>query len=179
MKRLVLILSLLAIPAWAQSVTSPVPDIGSTPAASPAPSRGIMPQTLNHKPNATAPPPEVAHSIDAFFKTLHGDATAAPNSQDFYEKAYAAFLGGTILGEQKEKTSYFVSKTQEAFGIYGPLRDAELYDNYSVGSNVLVLTYLSRHTVQPLLWRFIYYRPDKSWKLINLGFGDNLYDLLD
>jgi hypothetical protein len=42
-----------------------------------------------------------------------------------------------------------------------------------------VLTYLSRQSAQPLIWRFIYYRPDKTWKLINLGFGDNLYDLLD
>ena len=138
-----------------------------------------MPQTLNHKPNPTQPPAEIAHAIDAFFKTLHGDPTAPANAQDFYERAYDTFLNGTMLGTQKEKISYFISKTQEAFGIYGPLKDAEIFDNYSVGSNVLVLTYLSRQTVQPLIWRFIYYRPDKTWKLINLGFGDNLYDLLD
>lgn len=178
MKRFVLLLSFLAVPVWAQSVTTTMPDTGTAPQTR-TPARGIMPQTLNHKPNATQPPAEIAHSIDAFFKALHGDPTASPNSQDFYEKAYDTFLSGTILGEQKEKMSYFVSKTQEAFGIYGPLKDAEIFDNYSVGSNVLVLTYLSRHNIQPLIWRFIYYRPDKTWKLINLGFGDNLYDLLD
>jgi len=165
-----------ALPLAAQSV-APGSTAPSTSGATPQ--RGIMPLTLNHKPNATQPPSEVAKAIDAFFKTLQGDPTAPPNAQDFYEKAYAQFLSGTMLGDQKEKTSYFVSKTQEAFGIYGPLKDAELFDNYSVGSNVLVLTYLSRHPVQPLLWRFIYYRPDKTWKLINLGFGDNVYDLLD
>jgi hypothetical protein len=180
-----LVLSLvLALPAWAQSVNTQAPDPdlsgGSTPAATTStPTRNIMPQTLNHKANPTPPPAEIAHAIDTFFKTLHGDPTAPANSQDFYEKAYDTFMGGTMLDKQKEKMSYFVSKTQEAFGIYGPLKDAEVFDNYSVGSNVLVLTYLSRQTIQPLIWRFIYYRPDKTWKLINLGFGDNLYDLLD
>jgi hypothetical protein len=178
-----LVLSLvLALPAWAQTVNTQVPDAGDTGAGTTtpaAPPRNIMPQTLNHKPNPTQPPEEIAHSIDAFFKALHGDPTAPANAQDFYERAYDTFLNSTMLGSQKEKVSYFVSKTQEAFGIYGPLKDAEIFDNYSVGSNVLVLTYLSRQTVQPLIWRFIYYRPDKTWKLINLGFGDNLYDLLD
>jgi hypothetical protein len=174
----------LALPAGAQTVTTQAPDAadsgaGTTTPAEPTPTRNIMPQTLNHKPNPTQPPEEIARSIDAFFKALHGDATAPANSQDFYERAYDTFLNSTMLGSQKEKVSYFVSKTQEAFGIYGPLKDAEVFDNYSVGSNVLVLTYLSRQTVQPLIWRFIYYRPDKTWKLINLGFGDNLYDLLD
>lgn len=178
MKSLVLLALLIAaLPLDAQSVTPGATT--SSQSTTPAPQRGIMPLTLNHKPNATAPPAEIAKSVESFFKTLQGDPSAPPNAQDFYEKAYAQFLAGTMLGDQKEKASYFVSKTQEAFGIYGPLKDAELFDNYSVGSNVLVLTYLSRHPVQPLLWRFIYYRPDKTWKLINLGFGDNVYDLLD
>jgi len=181
MKRLFLLAFLaLDLVLRAQSVAPAADDTGTTPApASGTTPRGIMPLTLNHKPNPSEPPAEIAQAINSFFKTLQGDPSAPPNAQDFYEKAYDTFLSGTMLGEQKEKTSYFVSKTQEAFGIYGPLKDAEIFDNYSVGSNVLVLTYLSRHPLQPLLWRFIYYRPDKTWKLINLGFGDNIYDLLD
>ena len=170
----------LGLVVRAQSVSPGASDSGSAPTA-PAnpPPRGIMPLTLNHKPNPSAPPAEVAQAVNAFFKALQGDPTAPANSRDFYEKAYDTFLAGTMLGDQKEKTSYFISKTEEAFGIYGPLKDAEIFDNYSVGTNVLVLTYLSRHPTQPLLWRFVYYRPDKTWKLINLGFGDNIYDLLD
>ena len=169
------------MPVWAQSVNTQAPDAGggATTQTPPSPPRNIMPQTLNHKPNPTQPPAEIARSIDAFFKTLHGDPTAPASSQDFYEKAYDTFLGGTILGEQKEKMSVFVSKTQEAFGIYGPLKDYEIFDNYSIGANVLVLTYLTRHPIQPLRWRFIYYRPDKSWKLINMGFDDVLLEMLD
>jgi len=129
-----------------------------------------MPMSLNHKPNAVNPPPEISGPIDKFFKTLKtGD----------YANAYEGFLAGTRLGAQKEKMSVFVSKTQEAFGIYGKLNDYEVFDNYSVGSNVLVLTYLTRHDLQPLRWRFIFYRPDKQWTLINMGFDDVLLDMLD
>jgi hypothetical protein len=167
---LLLALSLL-VPMRAQTP----PDAGTPPDSAapttlPAPPRNIMPLSLNHKPNATNPPAELAAPIDKFFKGLkEGD----------YAGSYEAFLAGTRLGAQKEKMSVFVSKTQEAFGLYGKLNDYEIFDNYSVGSNVLVLTYLSRHDVQPLRWRFIFYRPDKTWTLINMGFDDVLLDMLD
>ena len=150
-----------------------LPDPNSQAAPGPAAGvmpRNIMPLSLNHKPNATNPPPEIAAAVDKFFKGLKaGD----------YAQSYEGFLNGSRLGSQKEKMSVFVSKTQEAFGIYGSLRDYEIFDNYSVGSNVLVLTYLTRHDIQPLRWRFIYYRPEKNWILINMGFDDVLLDMLD
>jgi hypothetical protein len=167
---LLLALSLL-VPTRAQTPSDPgTPPDSAAPTTLPAPPRNIMPLSLNHKPNATNPPAELAGPIDKFFKGLkEGD----------YAGSYEAFLAGTRLGSQKEKMSVFVSKTQEAFGLYGKLNDYEIFDNYSVGSNVLVLTYLSRHDVQPLRWRFIFYRPDKTWTLINMGFDDVLLDMLD
>ena len=72
-----------------------------------------------------------------------------------------------------------ISHTEETFGIYGALYDYEIFDNYSIGSNVLVLTYLTRHKEQPLRWRFIYYRAQKNWKIINMGLDDALLDMLD
>ena len=162
----------LLLPLHAQV---PAPDatapLFSGPAqATAAPPRDIMPKALNHKPNPTNPPAEIAGPIDKFFKTLKsGD----------YPTAFEGFLAGSRLGLQKQKMSTIISHTEEAFGIYGKLNDYEIYDNYSIGSNVLVLTYLSRHDIQPLRWRFIYYRPDKTWQLNNLGFDDFLLDLLD
>jgi hypothetical protein len=146
------------------------PDNTTAAQAAPSPGRNIMPLAINHKPNATNPPAELAIPIGEFFKGLE-----AGN----YAGAYETFLAGSRLGAQKEKMSVFISKTQEAFGLYGKMNDYEIFDNYSVGSNVLVLTYLSRHDVQPLRWRFIFYRPDKSWKLINMGFDDVLLEMLD
>ena len=164
-----LVLPLRAQPAPDATDTT-APDTSSSATAAPAPPRNIMPLSLNHKPNATNPPAEIAGPIDKFFKGLEaGD----------YANSYETFLTGTRLGAQKEKMSVFISKTQEAFGLYGKMNDYEIFDNYSVGSNVLVLTYLSRHDVQPLRWRFIFYRPNKTWGLINMGFDDVLLDMLD
>ena len=155
---LVLALLALQLPLRAQSEQ----ETGGNPAPPP---RNIMQMTINPKPNPTTPPPEIAAAIDKFYKGLKaGD----------YANSYETFLTGTRLGEQKEKMSVFISKTQEAFGIYGALNDYEIYDNYAIGSNVLILTYLSRHSLQPLVWRFIYYRADKTWSLINLGIDDGL-----
>jgi hypothetical protein len=171
-----LFLALVVIlPVRAQTLPAPalpdVPDNSTAPADNaPAPPRDIMPRSINHKPNPVNPPPEIQVPIDRFFKTLkNGDYTAA----------YETFLAGSRLGAQKDKMSVFISRTQEAFGIYGGLHDDEIFDNYSIGSNVLVLTYLSRHDMQPLRWRFIYYRADKTWTLINMGFDDVLLDMLD
>ena len=161
----------LAVPSRAQTPPDGSASDGGTAApAAPAPPRNIMPLSLNHKPNPTNPPAEIAGRIDTFFKGLK-----AGNYADSYE----TFLAGTRLGEQKEKMSVFIDKTKDAFGLYGKLNDYEIFDNYSVGSNVIVLTYLSRHDVQPLRWRFIFYRPANKWGLINMGFDDVLLDMLD
>jgi hypothetical protein len=166
-----ILLGLVAVlPLRAQTPSTTPPESSDATTTAPAPPRNIMPLGLNHKPNPTPPPAEIAGPIDKFFKTLKtGD----------YANAYEGFLTGTRLGEQKDKMSVFISKTQEAFGLYGGLNDYEVFDNYSIGSNVLVLTYLSRHPVQPLRWRFIFYRPGKTWGLINMGFDDVLLDMLD
>jgi hypothetical protein len=172
---LILITGGLLLPLRAQTTpdattSDTTSDANSTAPAALSPPRNIMPLSINHKPNPTNPPADIAVPIDRFFKGLKaGD----------YAGSYETFLAGSRLGAQKEKMSVFISKTQEAFGLYGKLNDYEIFDNYSVGSNVLVLTYLSRHDVQPLRWRFIFYRPDKTWGLINMGFDDVLLDMLD
>jgi len=165
-------ISCLLLPLRAQQTVpdattgGPTPDAGSNP---PVP-HNIMAWTTSHKPNPTNPPAEIVLAIDKFFTGLKGGD---------YASAYENFLSGTQLGAQKEKMSAMIERTQDGFGIYGPMNDYEIYDNYAIGSNVLVLTYLARHQVQPLRWRFIYYRPDKSWHLINMGFDDFLLDLLN
>jgi hypothetical protein len=173
---LFLLLALVGlIPLRSQNMEQNAPDATSPDAnpptqVAPSPPRNIMPQTINHKPNPTPPPPELAVPIARFFNGLK-----AGN----YADAYETFLGGSRLGQQKEKMSIFISKTQEAFGLYGAMNDYEIFDNYSIGSNVLVLTYLSRQSVQPLRWRFVFYRPQKTWGILNMGFDDVLLDMLD
>jgi hypothetical protein len=168
-----LLLAALALPLRAQTPPSPTDitdDTTQPPSATTSSSYHLrMPSTPDHKPNPTLPPQEIDGPIQHFFQGLKtGD----------YAGAYETFLTGTRLGAQKDKMSYQISKTEEAFGLYGKLNDDEIYDNYPMGKNVLVLTYLTRHQNQPLRWRFIYYRADKSWMLINIGFDDPLLDLV-
>jgi hypothetical protein len=175
MKIHTLVISLSAIslllPLRAQTAPdASAPDSAAGSQTAPAPPRNIMPMAINHKPNPTNPPAEIAAPIDKFFKGLKGGD---------YANSYETFLTGTRLGQQKEKMSAMISRTQEGFGIYGKMNDYEIYDNYSIGSNVLILTYLTRHDIQPLRWRFIYYRADKTWHVINMGFDDVMLDMLD
>jgi hypothetical protein len=168
---LILLSACLLLPLRAQTTQdTTASDTTPTVSAARALPRNIMPWSTNHKPNPTNPPPEIAGPIDKFFKGLK-----AGNYADSYE----SFLAGTRLGAQKQKMSAMISRTEEGFGIYGKMNDYEIYDNYSVGSNVLILTYLARHDIQPLRWRFVFYRPDKTWQLNNMGFDDFLLDLLD
>jgi hypothetical protein len=171
---LILITGCLFLPLRAQTApdaTTPETTSEATPTqAAPEVPRNIMPWSTNHKPNPTNPPPEIAGLIDKFFKGLE-----AGNYADTYE----TFLTGTRLGAQKEKMSAMISRTEDGFGLYGKMHDYEIYDNYSIGSNVLILTYLARHDIQPLRWRFVFYRPDKTWQLNNMGFDDFLLDMLD
>jgi len=168
---LLLLTGCILLPLRAQTAPdTTTPDTTSTTPAVPALPRNIMPWSTNHKPNPTNPPAEIAGPIDKFFKGLKaGD----------YANSYETFLAGTRLGAQKEKMSAMISRTEEGFGLYGKMNDYEIYDNYSIGSNVLILTYLARHDIQPLRWRFVFYRPDKTWQLNNMGFDDFLLDLLD
>ncbi len=61
----------------------------------------------------------------------------------------------------------------------GRWNDFEVYDTRPIGSRLLVTTYFTALTVAPLRWRFIYYKPDQKWILINLVFDDSMQDLLE
>lgn len=175
-KRFLLCAGLLALGSpllTAQDVPLNIPTTPPPPDADNSGHRDIMPVhpiVPIHAASAIQPPKEIADKIDVFFKSLKTGS---------YSSAYDVFLENTRLGSQKDKMSVFVSRTEAAFGIYGQMNDYELYDNYPIGHNVIVLTYLTRHSIQPLRWRFIYYRADSTWTVINMGFDDNLLELLD
>jgi len=144
-------------------------DLPIGPAKAPNPRDYFKVQT-RRTPTATQPPAEIKVPLDKFFTTLKtGDTT----------KAYEELLINTRLAERKENLKLFIEKTDQALGLYGKVLNYELYDNYSVGSGLMVLTYLSLHPVQPLRWRVVYYKPEKTWMLIDVRVDDVLEDLID
>lgn len=121
-------------------------------------------------PTPTQPAIEIRMPIEKFFNTLKtGDAS----------KAYDELLINTRLAERKDNVRLLIEKTDQAAALYGKVINFEIYDSYNVGSSMIVLTYMTLHQLQPLRWRFIYYKPEKSWLLIDLRVDDVLDDLIE
>lgn len=121
-------------------------------------------------PSPTQPVAEIKAQIDKFFNTLKaGDST----------KAYEELLIGSRLGERKENVRMLIDKTDQAFGVYGKMTGVEVFDNYMIGANVSVTVYLMHLPAQPIRWRFVYYKPETTWRLIDLRVDDVLDDLIE
>ena len=67
---LIIITACAVLPLRAQPVPDTTPPDAAAAQPAPSPGRNIMPLALNHKPNPTNPPPEIAGPIDKFFKSL-------------------------------------------------------------------------------------------------------------
>jgi len=158
---------LLLLVSTAGAQVTPPPPVPTAPTP-----RGheIIPRPIQREAHAVLPPPEIAATIDAFFKGLEANEV---------RKAYLGLLTGTRLITQEDDLNPFITKTQQAITLYGQLSDYEVYDTRAIGSRLLVTTYLSAQPVAPLRWRFIYYKADKKWTLINVVFDDSLSDLLE
>lgn len=132
--------------------------------------RDVLPRTFRSTLNPQPPPLEVRVNIDKFFTRLtEGNSV----------KAYEELMTGQPLAERKEQVEHFVRVTQEALGLYGKVNSYEVIDNYPVGSRLISMTYLSAHQRVPIRWRFLCYKPDKVWLLIDIQFDDGFKDWFD
>lgn len=120
-------------------------------------------------PTPTPPPAEVRSVIDSFFGMIKSGEC---------QKAYEMLLSGTRLKENKENAQTLVVKTEQALNVYGKPTTQELYDQKLVGERLMATTYLTHHPLQPLRWRFVFYRADKNWVLIDVRVDDVLEDLM-
>lgn len=161
MKPLLIFLAFAGLPAFAALD-------GSSAAAPPA--RDVTMKPLRHNLTPIQPPGEIAPNIDRFFRALQdGDV----------QGGYEDFLKGSRLLDRKENLAQFVEKTNIALGLYGKVIKYELIDTQTLGSCIVVYTYLSYSSFKPLRWRLVYYRPEKEWKLSNLSFDDSFEDMID
>jgi hypothetical protein len=120
-------------------------------------------------PNPVPPGPELRGPIEKFFLGIKAGES---------RKAYEDLVANTNLAE-REELKILINKTDQALALYGKATTFEVYDNYSVGANLIVLTYLTHHQFQPLRWRLVYYRAEKTWSLIDVRVDDQLEDLID
>ncbi len=171
LRLLFLSLSLAVAGPLAAQTALPPAEPDSKQDATPAPKiHDFVPRPIPREPHTVPPPAEIADSIGAFFKGLE---------QNEVRKSYTTFLTGSRLGNREEDVNTFVDRTQQALAIYGKINDFEVYDTRQIGSRILVTTYFTALTVAPIRWRFVYYKPDQKWILINLVFDDSMQDLLE
>ncbi|WP_093286987.1 hypothetical protein [Verrucomicrobium sp. GAS474] len=130
------------------------------------------PYSATRPPNPVPPPPEIAASLDTFFKGL---------MRSDVKKSFGLLLQGSRLAAQEDSVNYYVDKIQQALTLYGKVSDYEVYDTRIIGAHLVATTYISSLAINPLKWRFVYYRAgnDKGWVLIKLSISDSIDDLVE
>lgn len=131
--------------------------------------RDLPPLRTHGEPNGQAPIPEIRSLIERFFRDLVAGEI---------QKSFQDLLVTSRLSSRHENVSVLMDKTAQAFTYYGKATGFEPYDTRAIGSRLYVVTYLLDLDLQPLRWRFVYYRPEEAWKLIDIRVDDALEDLI-
>ena len=138
--------------------------------AAPSPQvRDLPPLRMHGEANLQGPIPEIRAPIERFFKDLLDGEI---------QRAFQELLVASRLSSRHDNVSVLMDKTAQAFTYYGKATGFEPYDTRAVGNRLFVVTYLLDLDLQPLRWRFVYYRPEAAWKLIDIRVDDALDDLI-
>lgn len=72
----------------------------------------------------------------------------------------------------KETIDNIKIKLAKSLPLIGKFYGQDLYYKKEIGPNYVYLKYLLRYDRQPVILTFIFYKPDKVWKLQNILFED-------
>ncbi len=93
--------------------------------------------------------------------------------------AYDQLTRGTKIAERAEDVRTLKSKTKEAITVFGPMLGYDSVVTKKVGTRLVSYTLLSLGKEFPLRWRFYFYKPIDTWKLIDLRVDDRLAAMFD
>jgi hypothetical protein len=158
-------LSLLATAALAQNPPNPKPPVkpGIIGSGGAAPVKPATPE-----PVGEAEPPE--KTIARFFAYLQRKEV---------EQAYDQLTRGTKIAERAEDVKMLKSKTKDALAVFGAMQGYEVVATRKVGERLLSHTVLSLGKDFPLRWRFYFYKPGETWRLIDMRVDDRLAAMFD
>ena len=74
--------------------------------------------------------------------------------------------------QAKETIDNIKLKLQKSLPLIGKFYGQDLYFKKEIGPNYMYLKYILRYDRQPVIMTFIFYKPDKVWKLQNILFED-------
>ena len=121
-------------------------------------------------PSTAGPITDPAQMAAAFFALLQKGSVDA---------AYASLTRGSRIAEKPEELKQLKAKTNEAIEFFGAISGFDLVESKTVGARLLRTTYVSHGRTFPLRWRFYFYNPDGTWRLIDLRVDDKLTGIFD
>lgn len=95
------------------------------------------------------------------------------------DQAYDQLTRGTKIAERAEDVKTLKTKTKEAINVFGPILGHDSVVKKNVGTRLVSYTMLSLGKEFPLRWRFYFYKPADTWKLIDLRVDDRLAAMFD
>ena len=95
------------------------------------------------------------------------------------DQAYDQLTRGTKIAERAEDVKTLKAKTKEAINVFGPILGYDSVVKKSVGTRLVSYTGLSLGKEFPLRWRFYFYKPQDTWRLIDLRVDDRLAAMFD
>lgn len=95
------------------------------------------------------------------------------------EQAYDQLTRGTKIAERAEDVKMLKSKTKDAIAVFGAIQGFELVASKKVGERLLSQTVISLGKDFPLRWRFYFYKPGETWRLIDMRVDDRLAAMFD
>jgi len=111
---------------------------------------------------AQSTPEEV---IDKFFELYEKDTDAAVDY---------VFSTNKWMDKHQEIEKNVKERLKKNIGLIGKYYGNELILKKGAGKSYLECVYMVRYSRQPIKFTFFLYKPDSSWQIQNLKFGDDL-----
>jgi hypothetical protein len=180
-----------AVAVLGSTVALHAQDKGATPKPSDKPAE--KPKVLTFQPSATLPDgaPEGATTHAAVVQRAAGPNPLLDGPSqivsDFFaavregkiDEGYAALTKDSKIAEKPEELKTLKAKTREAVEVFGAITGYDFVESRAVGQRLVRATYVSQGKVFPLRWRFYFYKPENSWRLIDMRVDDKLTGIFD
>jgi hypothetical protein len=95
------------------------------------------------------------------------------------DEGYAALTKDSKIAEKPEELKTLKAKTREAIEVFGNISGFDFVESRSIGLRLVRATYISQGKIFPLRWRFYFYKPENSWRLIDMRVDDKLTGIFD
>jgi hypothetical protein len=95
------------------------------------------------------------------------------------DEGYATLTRDSNIAEKPEQLKQLKAKTREAIEVFGAIIGYDFVESRSIGQRLVRATYVSQGKIFPLRWRFYFYKPEGSWRLIDMRVDDKLTGIFD